>query len=77
MRHPGYDVSAARQDPDCVFPLRRLRELAEEKTIGEMADPAYSFIGSTSQIHLRKESIPEWIPLLKDNKVDAALLVPV
>ena len=77
VRHPGYDVRAARQDPNCVFPLQRLREFAEERVIGELADPAYSFIGSTSQIHLRKESIPEWIPLLKENEVDAVLLVPV
>lgn len=77
VRHPGYDVSAARQDHNCVFPLERLRELTEEKVVGELADPAYSFIGSTSQIHLRKESIPEWILRLKENEVDAVLLVPV
>ncbi len=77
VRHPGYDVRAARQDPNCVFPLQRLREFADERVIGELADTAYSFIGSTSQIHLRKESIPEWIPLLKEKEVDAALLVPV
>ena len=77
VRHPGYDVRAARRDPDCVFPLKRLRELSEEQLIGELADPVYSFMGITSQIHLQKESIPEWVPLLKRNKVDAALLVPV
>ncbi len=77
VRHPGYDVRAARQDPNCVFPLQRLQELAKEGLIGGLSDPAYSFIGSTSQIHLRKESIPGWIPLLKDNEVDAVLLVPV
>lgn len=77
VRHPGYDVRATRQDPNCVFPMQRLRELDAENVIGELANPAYSFIGSTSQIHLRKESIPEWIPLLKENDVDAVLLVPV
>ena len=77
VRHPGYDIRAAQLDSNCVFPLQRLRELAQEKVIGMLADPAYSFMGLTSQIHLRKEAIPEWIALLKENEVDAALLVPV
>ncbi len=76
-RHPGYDIAAATLDPNSVFPLERMREFAVDGTIGELADPSYSFIGSTSQIHLCKESIPAWASKLKENRVDAVLLVPV
>lgn len=76
-RHPGYDTGAATLDPNCVFPLQRMRELAADGTIGELADPSYSFVGSTSQTHLCRESIPAWVSKLKENGVDAVLLVPV
>ena len=41
-----YDVRSAREDVNCVFPIERLRELAREGVIGEVAPHHYSgFMG--------------------------------
>jgi hypothetical protein len=76
VRHGGYDIRAAQADPNVVFPLERLRELEREGAIGELAPHAYSFVGATSQLRLLKETGPEWAALLREQAVDAALLVP-
>ena len=77
VRHGGYDVRAARKDANTVFPIERLREFQQEGVIGELAPNAYSFVGATSQIRLKKKFGPEWAQMLKDQAVDAVLLVPV
>ncbi len=77
VRHGGYDVRGAALDPNVAFPLERLRELAAAGAIGEMADPAYSFVGAASQRRILAESAPRWARLLAERAVDAVLLVPV
>ena len=77
VRHGGYDVRAAETDPNVVFALDRLREIAGEGLIGEVAPTCYSFVGACSQLRLLKENAPEWVSRLKGENVDAALLVPV
>jgi len=77
VRHGGYDVRAARADPNVAFPLARMRELAAAGKIGELAGEAYSFVGAASQLRLRKEALPPWIARLQSAGVEAALLVPV
>ena len=76
-RHGGYDVRGARIDPNVVFPHEILLDLEEEGVIGELVPEAYSFVGACSQRRLLKESGPEWVRLLQEKDVDAALLVPV
>lgn len=76
VRHGGYDIRAAEIDPNVVFPLERLRELEREAAIGELAPEAYSFVGATSQRRLLKPVGPEWVALLKEQRIDVALLVP-
>ncbi len=76
VRHGGYDIRAAVQDPNVVFPLDRLRELARDGTLGELAPQAYSFVGATAQARLRREVAPIWAAQLRDAGVDAVLLVP-
>ncbi len=76
-RHGGYDVRGARIDPNVVFPHEILLDLEEEGVIGELAPEAYSFVGACSQRRLLKESGPEWVRLLQERDLDAALLVPV
>ncbi|HSR57585.1 MAG TPA: glycine/sarcosine/betaine reductase selenoprotein B family protein, partial [Candidatus Binataceae bacterium] len=34
--HFGYPTGDAQEDPNCVFPLERLRELESERVIGEL-----------------------------------------
>ena len=75
IRHPGYDTRGALRDYNCVFPLDRLRELAQEGLFKELAPEHYSFVGAASQKRLLAESAPGWAKLLRDREVDAALLV--
>lgn len=77
VRHPGYDVRGARADPNVVFPLERLQELEEEGAIGELAPEAYSFVGACSQRRLLGQTGPRWMRSVQQQRVDAALLVPV
>src|SRR5680860_215719 len=43
--HFAYDRTDAQDDPNCVFPLDRLRELAEDGLIGGLTDQHSAFMG--------------------------------
>lgn len=45
LSHIGYDTKKIRQDINCVFPLERLRELAQESIVGVLAPRHFSFMG--------------------------------
>ena len=77
VRHGGYPVAAAPRDHQVALPLGHLRTLAEEGEIGQVAETAYSFVGATSQVRLRRDVAPAWAERLRDDAVDAVLLVPV
>ena len=65
------------QDHQVALPLGHLRALADDGTIGEVAETAYSFVGATSQVRLRRDVAPAWAERLRDDEIDAVLLVPV
>lgn len=44
----NFDRSGFQQDINVVFPLERLRELADDGTIGSVAGFHYSFMGATA-----------------------------
>lgn len=75
VRHPGYDIRGTLRDYNVVFPIDRLKELSDEGAIGELSDENYSFVGASSQKRLLAEGAPLWAEKLKDNGVDAVLLV--
>lgn len=77
VRHGGYDIRGAQADHNTVFPTDRLRELADEGTIGTLHPTAYSFVGTTAQTPLNNEIGPQWLDLFKREGIEAALLVPV
>ncbi|MBI4640276.1 MAG: hypothetical protein HY731_06250 [Candidatus Tectomicrobia bacterium] len=77
VRHGGYDIRGVQADSNVAFPLSRLRELEAEGVIGKLAPNAYSFLGAVAQLRLLKESAPQWAALLKEQQVDAVLMVPV
>jgi len=77
VRHGGYDIRAARTDPNVAFPLEILVELVRDGVIGELAPQAFSFIGACAQKPLLKETGPQWVRLFQQHGIDAALLVPV
>jgi D-proline reductase (dithiol) PrdB len=72
---PGFDRSAFQRDWNIVFPLDRLRELAAEGIIGSVADFHYSFGGFMPET--MEAPAQEIASLLKKDKVDAVLLLPV
>jgi D-proline reductase (dithiol) PrdB len=75
--HFGYRTADAQSDHNCVFPLARMRELEADGTIGELADPAYSFMGGIySSRKVRDELAPRVADELKRAHVDAFYLVP-
>ncbi len=75
VRHPGYDIRGTQRDHNVVFPIDHLKTLEAEGVIGQFADESYSFVGATSQLRLLREHAPNWAQHIKDQGVDAALLV--
>jgi D-proline reductase (dithiol) PrdB len=74
--HVAYDIRAAQKDINVIFPLARLRELAQEGTIGALAERNYSYHGLTNIPRLMQEVAPQWAQMLKDDGVDAVFLTP-
>ena len=72
----NFDHTGFQQDWNVVFPLDRLRELAEEGIIGSVADFHYSFMGAHDPIHMEQEA-RNLADLMKKDSVDAVLLLPV
>ncbi len=72
----NFDRTGFQQDLNVAFPIDRLRELVADGTVGSMASVHYAFMGAfppeAAQPHARHLA-----GLLKADKVDAALLVPV
>jgi hypothetical protein len=77
LRHGGYDNRAALEDFNIVLPLDLLMDMVEEGKIGQAAENAYSFVGACAQNTLKNKSAPQWSNMLKDEGVEAMILVPV
>jgi D-proline reductase (dithiol) PrdB len=75
--HHGYRDDDADRDPNCVFPLDRLRELEAAGVIGELAPVAVSFVMTYSWRRDTGERGPRVAAELKERGVEAALCVPV
>jgi len=73
-----YDHSDADRDLNCLFPIGRLRELAAEGVIGELAPRLWS--GFMGRIYKRSAVIDQAAPALAaklgEDEVDLFLLVP-
>lgn len=76
--HFAYDQADARNDPNCVFPLDRLRELVDDGVIGSLCEESYGFMGG---IYSTRRLMAETAPLLEERcraqEPDLVLLVPV
>ncbi|MEE8374307.1 MAG: glycine/sarcosine/betaine reductase selenoprotein B family protein [Dehalococcoidia bacterium] len=72
----NFDRTGFQQDWNVVFPIDRLRELAEEGCIGSVSDYHYSFMGAHDQMAMEQE-VRSVATLLRKDKVDAVLLIPV
>ncbi len=77
ISHFGYRTEDAQKDPNCIFPIERMRELEQDGTIGEFADPAYSFVGGIySARRVREELAPKLVKVLQERMTDVLYLVP-
>ncbi len=75
VTHGGYDNADANKDINCMFPLDRLHELAEEGFIKESAPTHFGFMGGGGdQVKLKEETGPEIVDIIKNEGVDAVVL---
>ena len=77
VRHGGYPIAPVASDHQVALPIGHLRALADDGVIGSLAETAYSFVGAAAQGRIKKEVGPAWARRLRDDDVDAVLLVPV
>lgn len=75
VSHGGYDNADVNKDINCMFPIDRLKELVDEKFIGDLSEINFGFMGGGGdQERFLKETGPEIAAKLKELKVDAVLL---
>ncbi len=76
--HFAYDLTDARSDPNVVFPVDTLNQLAREGFIGSLAPNAYAFMGGIySSRRVRERLAPELANRVIRDEVDVVFLVPV
>ncbi|MBU4566444.1 MAG: glycine/betaine/sarcosine/D-proline family reductase selenoprotein B [Desulfarculus sp.] len=68
--------SGFQQDLNVVLPLDRLKELFENRIIGSLPSYHYSFMGATDPGAM-EQAAREVAGLLKGDRVDSVLLIPV
>lgn len=77
-RSDAFDVSGLEADKNLALPLDRLKSLARDGVIGEVAPRHFSFMGSIAAPgRLIADTAPEVARALLDDAVDAVLLTPV
>lgn len=72
----NFDRTGFQEDLNVVFPIDRLRELAEEGVIGGLASFHYAFMGAAPIRRLEPQA-RQLAGLLKNDGVDAVVLTPV
>jgi D-proline reductase (dithiol) PrdB len=73
----NFDRTGFQQDVNVVFPIDRLRELRDAGEVGEIADYHYAINGAGWLPHQIEATAREMAGLLKEDRVNAVLLVPV
>ena len=73
----NYDRTGFQQDVNVIFPLDRLRELEKKGEIGSIGRFHYSLMGAGWLPHEIKPTCKELAGLLREDGVNAVLLVPV
>jgi D-proline reductase (dithiol) PrdB len=77
---PNFDRSGWLVDPNVIFPLARLHDLADAGTIGSVAPRHLAFAGNQQHDTLATiglDSGPAAAQLLHEDGVDVAILTPV
>lgn len=75
VTHGHYDHRHADRDINCVFPIERLRELAEAGIIGGVGEKHLGMMGYTQRLRdLYERAAPEVAAEIERSRADAALL---
>lgn len=75
VSHGGYDNSDVNKDINCMFPIDRLRELADEGFIKGLAPKHIGFMGGGGNVSVFGEKTgPEIAEVLKEEGVDAVVM---
>jgi D-proline reductase (dithiol) PrdB len=75
--HLHIDPSHAEKDLNCLLPIERLSELANEGVVGRAAPSHYSFMGYLlDPREFLEGSVPAIIRRMRDESVDVVVLVP-
>jgi D-proline reductase (dithiol) PrdB len=75
VSHVGYDNGDVNKDINCMFPIDRLKELAEEGFIKEVSPVHLGFMGGGgNQQKFKEETGPANANILKDHDVDAVVI---
>lgn len=72
----NFDRTGFQQDWNVVFPIDRLRDMADRGEIGGLADHHYSFMGATEPRQL-EETARGLAQIMRGDGVTVVLLVPV
>ena len=73
--HAGFDPAAADSDPNVIVPLDAMRKYAEEGKIGELDNYFYSTVGTGTTQAEASRMAEEIIVKLKEDKVDAVIMI--
>jgi len=75
VTHDHYDHRDADEEINCVFPIDRLRELAQAGIIGDVSDKHLGFMGYSQNLRdLYERAAPEMAKTIERSKADAVLL---
>lgn len=74
IAHAHYDHSDADADINCVFPIQRLRQMADEGKIGSLTGRHFSMGYSQAFKEIREVAVPAIVAEVTREKADIALL---
>ncbi len=75
--HLHIDPEYGQRDLNCLLPIQRLGELAKAGVVGRVAPRHYSMMGYLLRPErMLSESVPAMIESLREDRVDALILVP-
>lgn len=76
ISHIGYDRKhTSAEDQDSYFPLKRLRELEKAGRIGSISPRFYGIETTRSQRQTSERDAPDVVAMLREDRVDVAVLV--
>lgn len=73
--HAGFDPAIADADPDVITPIDVLKKHEKEGTIGKLHEFFYSTVGTGTTQGEAAKMANEMVPFLKEDNVDAIILV--